>query len=197
MTIKQIKTWAIDIHRNAVDKGFWEGGRNFKEANMLIITELSEAIEAHRESKRADITGFNIYEPGFWTNFVRFLKFDPVHRSEMEYKEAFEKNIKDTLEDELADAYIRILDLLHYRYGENIDILFTNQNDVFRASDVIKDNFAESVYIICSHIAKDNLFVSLLMIETLANKMGVNLGWHVDKKMKFNSYREKLHGKKY
>lgn len=35
-------------HRIAVEKGFWDEQRNIGEALMLIVTELAEAMEAHR-----------------------------------------------------------------------------------------------------------------------------------------------------
>ena len=35
-------------HSIAVEKGFWEKERNIGEALMLIVTELAEAMEAHR-----------------------------------------------------------------------------------------------------------------------------------------------------
>lgn len=35
-------------HSIAVEKGFWETERNIGEALMLIVTELAEAMEAHR-----------------------------------------------------------------------------------------------------------------------------------------------------
>lgn len=35
-------------HTIAVEKGFWDDKRNIGEALMLIVTELAEAMEAHR-----------------------------------------------------------------------------------------------------------------------------------------------------
>lgn len=35
-------------HETAKEKGFWDEKRNIGEALMLIVTELSEAMEAHR-----------------------------------------------------------------------------------------------------------------------------------------------------
>lgn len=35
-------------HSIAVEKGFWDDKRNIGEALMLIVTELAEAMEAHR-----------------------------------------------------------------------------------------------------------------------------------------------------
>ncbi len=37
-------------HQTAKEKGFWDEKRNIGEALMLIVTELSEAMEAHRVS---------------------------------------------------------------------------------------------------------------------------------------------------
>lgn len=39
---------AAMCHSIAVEKGFWEKERNIGEALMLIVTELAEAMEAHR-----------------------------------------------------------------------------------------------------------------------------------------------------
>lgn len=35
-------------HEMAVEKGFWDQERNIGEALMLVVTELAEAMEAHR-----------------------------------------------------------------------------------------------------------------------------------------------------
>ena len=64
-------------HSIAVEKGFWDKDRNLGEALMLIVTELAEAMEAHRIQD--------------------------------------EQNFKE----ELADAFIRLLDLCG---GLKIDI---------------------------------------------------------------------------
>lgn len=64
-------------HSIAVEKGFWDQERNIGEALMLIVTELAEAMEAHR------------------------------HQDDANFKE------------ELADTFIRLLDLCG---GLKIDI---------------------------------------------------------------------------
>ena len=80
-------------HNDAVLKGFWEADDNIGMALMLIVSELSEGLEALREG--------TICEPGM---ALRCLSgdFEPLW---------FKANVKDTFEDELADALIRLMDL--------------------------------------------------------------------------------------
>ena len=45
---KSLNELANICHSIAVQKGFWDEKRNIGEALMLIVTELAEAMEAHR-----------------------------------------------------------------------------------------------------------------------------------------------------
>ena len=45
---KSLNELAKICHTIAVEKGFWDEKRNIGEALMLIVTELAEAMEAHR-----------------------------------------------------------------------------------------------------------------------------------------------------
>lgn len=45
---KSLNELSALCHAVAVEKGFWEKERNIGEALMLIVTELAEAMEAHR-----------------------------------------------------------------------------------------------------------------------------------------------------
>lgn len=119
-----------EIHETATNKGFWENmesvlskmnvdtyGESYRFTDneikqvrkafimqklMLIVSELGEAIESDRKSRSAN-----------WEEFESQLQ---DHRREnireLEgFKLAFEGNIKDTFEDEIADVIIRIFDL--------------------------------------------------------------------------------------
>lgn len=104
----------------------------------LITSEVSEALESDRKNKTfkdsIEKTNINISE---WKKVM----LHPEVLTNEEFKEEFERRVKDTVEDEIADAIIRCLD---FAGANNIDIDF-----------------------------------------------------HVQSKMRYNSLRPKKHGKKY
>ena len=51
---KSLNELAQLCHSIAVEKGFWEKERNIGEALMLIVTEIAEAMEAHRKQDDAN-----------------------------------------------------------------------------------------------------------------------------------------------
>ena len=117
---------ANNIYKANKKKGFWDKERNVGEMLMLIVTELAEAMEAHR---------------GRGNTLDRKLFEDTQKASPIMFKEDFEVCIKDTFEDEISDALIRIFDL--------------------------------------------------------CGGLGIDLDFHVKNKLKYNTMRAKLHGKKY
>ena len=90
------------IHNNSVAKGFWnEPNTNITEKIMLVVTELSEAVEAMRKLDKEDLDKNIIYHNGIIEDFD-LNGYDHYE---------FEKFVKDTVGDEFADSIIRILDL--------------------------------------------------------------------------------------
>jgi NTP pyrophosphatase (non-canonical NTP hydrolase) len=98
---------SIECHDRSRANGFWDKPSNIGEKLMLIVSELSEALEADRKSKYS--TNINEIE---WHN-------DWHLKDESKDKEIFLKLIKDTHEDEIADVFIRLFD---YCGGMNIPI---------------------------------------------------------------------------
>lgn len=108
----------------AVEKGFWgkaasnlgvdsslKTKRNLSELLMLIVAELGEACEALRKNKR------QVFSEDYYNT-------NPVEEKDGVFNGGFRfSNIsrweKDTFEDELADAMIRIADLAE---SEGIDL---------------------------------------------------------------------------
>lgn len=102
MTNSNLNNLAKEIHQVNKEKGFWDKERNVGEMLMLVTSELGEAMEAHRKGTFAN-----------WEAYESNLK-----KGE-NVPENFKKHIKDSFEDEIADAIIRLLDMAA---GLNIDL---------------------------------------------------------------------------
>lgn len=84
------------IFQNNKAKGFWDNERNVGELLMLVTSELGEAMEAHRKGK---------------ATIKHQLDYFFASQDYSDKMDVFQENIKDTFEDEIADAVIRLLDL--------------------------------------------------------------------------------------
>ena len=128
-TLNQLRD---EAYKNAVEHGFHDDDNNFSISKSvfhalfaqriaLIHSELSEALEADRKERFADLRSFD--------------------DSLQPFEDKFKAYIKDTIQDELADTIIRVLDLCGW--------------------------------------------------------LEIDIQRHVELKMKYNSERESMHGKKY
>lgn len=115
MTINELCTQA---HDNAVDKGFYAGNPSFGALLMQVVEELGEASDADRRGKRCSKDKLDCHADGWYELFV-----------------------KDTVESELADAFI--------------------------------------------------------ILAGICKNMDIDIESHIIAKMRYNSTRERLHGKEY
>ena len=101
MTINEL---VAKNHQAMKEKGFHEGEKNIGELLMLIVSELGEALDAHRKDK--------MFNPGNSIELNTILKrYADGIPADGEGRIFFLDYVKDTLEDELADAVLRIVDL--------------------------------------------------------------------------------------
>lgn len=156
----------------------------------LVITELSEAVEADRKGMKADKKKFEemIQEDHIISSFEHDIKW---------FRPSFETYIKDTVEDELADAVIRLLDLAGLR---NINV----NNEVIWGYCVDEEKtFTENCYKIIQnlsdarHTVAENINYTIKQIFKLEAFYDIDIFWHIEQKMKYNELREERHGKKY
>lgn len=92
------------IHRVNVLNGFYEDEKNIGEMLALIHSEVSEALEADRNNHYAVFTP-SLLGSGY---------------TDEQWKDVFNKHIKGSFEDEIADTIIRLLDLCAFK-GINIE----------------------------------------------------------------------------
>jgi len=155
---------------------------------MLVITEVCEMVEADSMGRRANVDKFK----------------DAV--SQEEWNLLFEENIKDTVEDEMADVCIRLFDLagLMEFVPDGIDSKYLPDDyfERFRSRP-----FTLCAYELCGLLArcKEDKYEVRVIIELAlglvtcwAKAEGIDLEWHINQKMMYNEQcRERLHGKKY
>jgi len=194
--MKELNDLSKQIHQNAKDKGFWDSPRNTGEIFMLIISEASEALEAHRKVRKADLKQFALPNNGNVTD-------------EQWFKISFENCIKDTTADEIADVVIRILD---YCASQEIEIKPALLSTTLISLD--SENFGANLFQICGEIqrageyaltndiwdsakSKDNIHSALALIIQLCEREEIDLLKHIELKMRYNATRERMHGKAY
>lgn len=176
------------IHANAVAKGFWAEDHSEEHYLMLAITELSEAVEAHRK--------------GDWARREAYQ--DDLHKKFVDFDASlFRLHIKDSVEDELADAIIRIYDMMGAYEFNPLEATIAGKRN--RTSHKIVEHtseFTTQVLLCIKSLLKEGYLYMLCddaigVIEAVAEHNGIDLYWHVREKMKYNATRPALHGKKY
>ena len=171
-----------ECYKIACEHGWHDEEHSERHFLCLVITELSEAVEADRNDRHACVGMF---------------------RSSRMHNEVtgFECFIKDTVEDELADAAIRILDLAGSQdcdIGEAVTVRLKSADDYILLRAYFKaSTFTEAVYTIVENLFFDGYELALLNVFNLAYVMDFDLMEHIRLKMQYNRTRERLHGKKY
>lgn len=180
-------------HANAVRHGFWDNTPSDQHFLCLVISELMEAVEADRKSRRADTNAFLGKMEARKT--LEYPADTDIYRS-YQPKRIFEDYIKDTVEDELADAAIRLLDLAG---AHNM-----NLNGLCLLNVVtLHKTFTENIFAIVKDLVdyryslEEQVNYALCQILALSGIMRFNLEWHIEQKMLYNESREVKHGKKY
>lgn len=147
---------------------------------MLIITEIAEAVQADRKNLHADVEAFKNYE------------------EIIDFKENFETQIKNTVEEELSDVVIRCLDLAGLR---GIDLHYA---DTLLSEGVkeVQVSFPELMYLACEEITchgydlTERLNALVAGIIAYCNQKDIDLDFFVEQKMRYNQLREYKHGNK-
>lgn len=179
-------------YKTAVAHGFHEEEKPDAYWLGLVMSEMGEAINADRKGWLADTKMFE-------ENEAKGLPFD----------ENFKKHIKDSVEDEIADIVIRMLDFAGMK-GYKLSIMtgpsfvsitivgmFTKNglpgtlfHLVGALSDSLEDDSTEATVRVVIKIISD-------CFEKMTGGSDCDLWWFVKQKMRYNEQRPMLNGKKY
>ncbi|MGL5980777.1 MAG: hypothetical protein ACRCZY_07890, partial [Phocaeicola sp.] len=125
-------------YKAAKEKGFYNGNLSDKHYLCLVVTELCEAVQADRSGKRANMRAFELNQEVHPDSIGWFAK-------------DYELTISGTVEDELADAVIRLLSFAGYK-GAHV----FNPKTKYLKSRFEDCSFIESVFYIISRLSKES-----------------------------------------
>ena len=178
--MQNLNELAKEIHAGNVARGFYEVQPTLKTQLMLVITELSEAVEADRKGKYANVDKYNEIGVNFNTSFI--------------------ENIKDTFEDEIADAFIRLMDIAGNRGVDlsNFALIKRSIHDVADFTQIKCDIIFDMVYGV-SFITNSyyGIHEMIKCIDMACKVWNIDLEFHVTEKLKYNATRPYKHGKNY
>lgn len=202
ITQKKLASLAEDAFKNADKHGFYTENTDIETTLMLIITEMSEAVQADRHDRHGSIEDYE--------SEIQMGRDIPT---------AYEDSLEGTVESEFADIAIRILSLLgwlnskspikinsnsvlsdEYEIGR---IQYTIQNKIHRsniAADLYRLNGKFSLFVgnESSYWFVSKTLQNILMRTfSIAHNHNIDLMEHIKLKMKYNESRPYLHGCKY
>lgn len=177
-------------YKTACEHGFHDKELSDEHYLCLIVGDLMKAVEAERKGRLGKKC-----KSRFEMDYNRYPAL-VEEEEEKRFKCSFEKNVKDTLPDELTDAVILLLDLAGLR---NFNL------NRFSPVDVVsrKKTFTENIYAIVKEIMdrkyslEEQVNYVITQVFALADILGVDLLWHINQKMRYNELRPKLNEKKY
>ena len=166
----------------AVLHGWHEEKKSNRHWLCLVISELMEAVEADRKGRHANVNRYH--------EICR--SYIPSIPKKNGFIFAYEETIKGTVEEELADACIRLFDYAGVT-GYDLDDFDYNESDTDNYSEM---TFTESMYNITNYIMEWDITVVLDEIFAFCRDRNIDIFWHIEQKMKYNELRPYKHGDK-
>lgn len=192
MNTEMLNALKDKAHKTAVEHGFYEEVKPDAFYLGLVMSEAGEAINADRKGRHADTNRFE----------------EVMVKRCISPRVAFEENIKDSVEDEIADIVIRLLDfagLKGYKVIVDASTLSSAQASLERFEDLLLPGLLFQLMGALSDTFDVGLVEGCIpcligIFEGCFGKMtgsDKDLWWFVEQKMRYNDLRQRLNGKKY
>lgn len=193
MNTEELNALKDRAYKTAVAHGFHEEEKPDAYWLGLVMSEMGEAINADRKGLHGDAVLFN----------------DDL--AKMPFKDSFEAHIKDTVEDEIADVVIRLLDFAGMKgymlsSSSGISINFSEAIKRWFAENELPGTLVQLIGYLCHYSFARNrtertIGIVINIISNCFDKMtggsDCDLWWFVKQKMRYNEQRPMLNGKKY
>lgn len=187
--MKSINEYVQAAHENAKSKGWWDEERSLGEVLVLIHSEVSEALEDHRNGAEPDAIWYE-------------------KKAGMEIKLSVEP-VDETwkpcgIPSELADICIRVFDACgKYGWGEVLERWYKKAAPVTEQTVEETKSFAENLNAIHYNLSEcyrtGSAFWFAIVIQNvakLAEIYGIDLEQAIVEKMAYNATRPQRHGGK-
>ena len=178
MNLNELRDEAYSI---AKANGWHEEEHSDEHWIMLVITEIAEAVQADRKNLHADVEAFKKYE------------------EIIDFKENFERQIKNTVEDELSDVVIRCLDLAGLRkfdLEEEVEALMEMVESIKEGSGFIDLCYALSGISTCDDSTEQKTIAIIAVVLKYCELIGIDIDFFIRIKMNYNRLRGYHHGGK-
>ena len=190
MGLIDLNNWRDKAFRGASEKGFHDDSSLSDEHFLsLVVSELGEAIDADRANRRVP------------KNLTQPLPQDGLDEKDL-FILWFNWNYKGTVEEELADAILRLLDLAGLR-GLPVHI----NEDLCHVAykQMAKKTFTEAVYFTMKKVTSSpfenvsgyHIESSIEHIYGLFKLIDSSPTHVIDSKIEYNIFRPHMHGKRY
>lgn len=176
MNLNELRNEAYSI---AKANGWHEEEHSDEHWLMLVISEIAEAVQADRKNLHADVEAFKKYE------------------EIIDFKENFERQIKNTVEEELADVVIRCFDLAGLRkfdLEEEVEALMEMAESIKEGSGFIDLCYALSGISTCDDSTEQKTIAIIAITLKYCELTGIDLDFFIRTKMKYNRLRGYKHG---
>lgn len=194
--LTQLNSLRDAIHANAIEKGFYDEAHHDTHYLALIIEEIGEAISADRKGQRANTEAYQ-------------AAINTHHRP---IEEAYATYIKGSLEEEIADICIRLLDFAGHK---QVDLTMDKEDmkEIEKVNNAFIDKASNvdelttySLFSVAINLTsliegsgemKSFILALIKLLDCLSRHLGFGLLYHIKEKMAYNATRPRLHGKKY